>query len=76
MRLTRARFLAFAASALLLQSAAVRTQAAPPPLRIEPTRSPEELKFIEWLEQVEGRKLTDQEINLAIDQAKYVAGVL
>jgi hypothetical protein len=37
--------------------------------------TPEERKLIEWLEKVEGRKLTEQEKNLAIAQAEMMGGL-
>jgi hypothetical protein len=34
------------------------------------TRTPKELAFIKQMERMEGRKLTEQEINLSLDQAR------
>jgi hypothetical protein len=42
------------------------------PLAPVKQHSAEEQKLIDFLEKEEGRKLTPQEINLAIDQAKSV----
>jgi hypothetical protein len=38
----------------------------------QPQFTQEELEFVEWLEKSLGRKMTPQEINLAIEQAKSV----
>jgi hypothetical protein len=38
-------------------------------------RSEAEEQLIEWLEKVEGRKLTEQEKNLAIAQAEMMGGL-
>jgi hypothetical protein len=48
---------------------AATTQQGPPP---KPRPNEAETDLIQWLEKCRGRKLTQREINLAIDQARAI----
>jgi hypothetical protein len=37
--------------------------------------TPEKRELIEWVEQGRGKKLTEEEINLALDQARHIGEV-
>jgi hypothetical protein len=38
--------------------------------------TPEERELIQWLEGDEGRKLTEQEVNLALEQARQIGELI
>jgi hypothetical protein len=43
-----------------------------PKLAAEQKLNPEERRVIDWLERSRGRKLTPEEINLSLDQARLI----